>query len=361
MERTLSIIIPCYNEADTIAEVVAKVRRAPLPSGWRRELIVVNDGSTDHTRKALDAVSGIERVIHREKNGGKGAAVKDGLRAATGDYCLIQDADLELDPSQHQDLLAPVDKKEHEAVFGYRVLAPGHPTAGTILFLGGRAVSLLFNLAFGTRFKDVPCAYKLFPRSAIPALLRQPSDDFVFDAVEMTHVLHKAFSVGQVPLTYEPRSHAQGKKIHVKHGLYSALAIFLIRLGLPHHPLARELPRVTRFIVSGLITVGVNLAFLYVLTEWLHVWYLLSSVVSFTVGIGVGFALHKFWTFKSMELRRMAYQLPLHAGLSFINLFLNTALVYAFVEYFDLWYVGAQFLATGIIAVESFLILSLLP
>jgi len=235
--QTLSIIIPCYNEAATVAKVVAKVAATPLPAGWRKEIIVVDDGSGGETRSALERLREEEfpaplRIIYRGRNNGKGAAVKDGLRIAEGDYCLIQDADLELDPDQYQDLLQPIIAGEAEATFGYRVLAANDAPKNAVLFYGGRIISLLFNIAFGTKLRDIPCCYKLFPRTCIAALLEAPSDDFVFDAIEMTYAINRECSVAQVPIAYRPRSRAQGKKIRIKHGLRCAIAIVLLRLGL---------------------------------------------------------------------------------------------------------------------------------
>lgn len=231
----LSIIIPCYNETATIAEVVAKVAAAPLPPGWGREIIVVDDGSGEETRAALALLSHEKffapvSIIYRSDNGGKGAAVKDGLSVARGEYIIIQDADLELDPAQYVDLFRPILAQEAEAVFGYRVLV-ADAQKNAVLFYGGRVISTLFNVAFGTKFYDIPCCYKLFPRRVIPGLLQTPSDDFVFDAIDLTYVINRECSVVQVPVTYRPRSRAQGKKIRIRHGLRCIGAIARLRLG----------------------------------------------------------------------------------------------------------------------------------
>lgn len=360
---TLSIIIPCYNEAATIAEVVAKVAAAPLPSGWGREIIVVDDGSGDETRAALEGLDEKEfsapvRVVYRGKNGGKGAAVKDGLRLAAGDYCVIQDADLEVDPIQYTDLLQPILTGEAQATFAYRVLAaPGAPK-NTVLFYGGKLVSSLFNIAFGTRLRDIPCCYKLFPRRCIPALLEAPSENFVFDAIEMTYVINRECSVVQVPVTYRPRSRAQGKKIRIRHGLQCVIAIVLLRTGFRRRVLDPGLSRLVRYLFTGLITVACNLGALFVLTEWTHLYYLASSVGAFVFSYCVNFSLHKFWTFRSPDIKKISRQLPLHLSLALINLVFNTLLVYLGVEYLHLSYLVAQAAAMAIIAGESFFLLS---
>ncbi len=361
--RLLSIIIPCYREAATISEVVERTVQAALPSGWEREVIVVDDGSDGETIEVLaeleDEESGAPvRIIYRSENGGKGAAVKDGLRAAQGDYCIIQDADLELNPDEISGLLAPIDEGRARTVFGYRVSEGVGKERNSYLFYGGRLISLCYNLCFGTQFKDIPCCYKVFPHADIPALLETPSIDFVFDAVEMTRVLDQGGKVAQLPVSYHPRSRAQGKKIRWQHGAYCFIAIVLLRLNLHRAPLSREVPKVLRFLASGLMSVAANLILLWLLVHLGHAWYLLASALAFLGSWAANFSLHKFWTFNYTHAKSMRTQLPMHFLLGLINLFLNTALVWGMVEYLGLWYVLAQLIAAGIVAVESFALIS---
>lgn len=355
--RTLSIIIPCYNEAATIADVVARTKTAPLPSGWQKQIIVVDDGSDEATVNAVSSLESEITVVYRKKNGGKGAAVKDGLRVAKGDYCIIQDADLELDPNQHADLLAPIVRGDAEVVFGYRVI-PKTETANPLLFLGGKLLSAFYNLLFGTRLRDIPCCYKVFPKACIPELLQTPSADFVFDAVELTRVISRGRNVMQVPVLYTPRTRAEGKKLFLRHGLFCTLAILLMRVGLHHNPVDKELTRLLRYLVSGVTTVLVNVAVLFTLTEYGHIWYLISAIVAFVVSYCVNFSLHKFWTFESPDISRIQHELPRHLILAMANLFINTALLFVLVEYGHVWYVGAQIIAAIVIALESFFLLS---
>lgn len=357
--RTLSVIIPCYNEAATVAEVVEKVQQAELPKGWQKEIIVVDDGSETKTKAALHTIAEQKKaikIVYREKNGGKGAAVKEGLRHVTGDYCIIQDADLELDPNDYHALIKPIENGEAEVVFGYRVLAKTDAPASPLLFHGGRMLSFFFNIMFFTWFKDIPACYKIFPRSYIPSLLETPSDDFVFDSIEMTYVLSRNGNIAQVPIRYYPRTHAQGKKLRIEDGMRSAVTIVLLRFGLHHLPIAKEIGYITRFLISGTTTAMVSLAVLYTLTEYAHVWYLASSVIAFCISYAVNFTLQKFWTFKNKGLRAIQRQLPLHLSLAIFNLALNTAILYALVEWGDMWYLLAQVLAALIIAIESFFI-----
>ena len=352
----LSVIIPCYNEATTVALVVERVRQSELPEGWQKEIIIVDDGSREDTLLVLRSLEENVRVVYRETNGGKGAAVKDGLREASGDYCIIQDADLELDPNDYSDLLAPIVAEDADVVFGYRVLENKHAPVQPTLFYGGYMLSLLFNISFGTRFKDIPACYKLFPRTFIPELLRAPSDDFVFDAVELTCVLSRAGHVAQVPIHYYPRTHAQGKKLRLEHGMQCVIAIILMRLGLHHLSIAKEMDRIARFLIAGVVAVFVNLLSLYLLTRYAHIWYLVSSMIAFSTSYVVSFVLQKFWTFKNKEVGAIAYQLPLHLLLALFNLVLNTILIFALVEWGHVWYMFAQALATIIISLDSFIL-----
>jgi dolichol-phosphate mannosyltransferase len=354
--RVLSVIIPCYNEAATIALVVEKVGAAPLPQSWSKEIIVVDDGSGESTKEALRTLPSSVRVIHLEKNSGKGAAVKAGLAQATGDYCIIQDADLELDPNEFGILLQPVAEDTADVVCGYRVLGEVHEPVSPTFFYGGQLLTLLFNIVFGTRFKDIPSCYKVFPRSMVPELLATPSNDFVFDAVELTYVLSAAKRITQVPVHYYPRTRAQGKKLRIEHGMQCVVAVIMLRIGMHHSPLAKEMGRIARFLIAGSVNVLTNLLVLYVLTEYVHLWYLASSIISFGVSYLVSFSLQKFWTFKSSNPHALWYQLPLHLSLALGNLLLNTFLLYMLVEVAHVWYLLAQILVALIIAVDSFII-----
>jgi glycosyltransferase involved in cell wall biosynthesis len=351
---TLSVIIPCYNEAPTIAAVVEKVQQSTLPSGWQKEIIVVDDGSGADTVAVLRTIEDRARVIYRQKNSGKGAVVKEGLRHATGDYCIIQDADLELSPAEYRDLFRPIIQGEAEAVFGYRILAARKASSTPMLFYGGFFLSLLYDIAFLTQLRDIPCCYKLFPRRCIPALIETPSEDFVFDAVELTYVIQHECSVVQVPVSYSPRSRAQGKKLRFEHGVQCVVAIILLRLGLHRSPITLDMGRIARFLIAGGATTFVSLTTLYLFTEYAHVWYLGSSAIAFVVSYLVNFSLQKFWTFKNMGAKAIRYQLPFHLSLALCNFALNTLLLFTLVEWAHVWYLLAQVLAAIVIAIDSF-------
>ncbi len=229
---TLSIIIPCWNESATIEQTVERIARAPLPAEWRKEIIIVDDGSDAATKDALRRIevrpSNDAVVLYREKNGGKGAAVKTGLARATGDFLIIQDADSEYDPNEYASLLAPIIAGSANAVFGSRVLKNNNVPYNTFYFYGGLLVTKIFNLAFGTHFTDTATCYKVFSRSHIPALLESPHDDFVFDNVDLTRILARK-RVVEVPISYTARTKKGGKKLSWKHGIRIVFAILRAR------------------------------------------------------------------------------------------------------------------------------------
>ena len=351
----LSVIIPCYNEADTLEEALARAQEASLPSGWKKELIVVNDGSTDRSAEILDRLSstGDFTVIHRAKNGGKGAALKSGLARAKGEYVLIQDADLEYDPSDWQALLRPIIEGRCDSVFGSRTKKNNNVPYSAVYFYGGLLVTKVFNLLFGACFSDIATCYKLFPRSHIPALITSVNDDFVFDAVDLTAELFLHGSVVEVPISYRARTQKGGKKLNWRHGIEIVLAIVVARLGIAqHHHVGVR--RVVRFLISGVSAALVNFFVLYVLTEFFGLWYLFSSAIAFITAFAVSFVMQKFWTFDSAETHKIKHQLPMHLSVAVVNLVLNLVIVYFLVEYVHLWYVLAQVVANIVLAVESF-------
>jgi dolichol-phosphate mannosyltransferase len=228
--KELSIVIPVFNESGTIEEVVKRVMAARLPAGWNREIIIVDDCSTDGTELILKSIDPSCRVITCTKNGGKGAALKEGFKVATGDYILIQDADLEYDPTDHLSLLKPIDDGASEVVFGSRTLGRNRVPFSRIFFYGGLLITKVFNFMFQSHLTDVATCYKLFPRTYIEGVLKLPSDDFVYDVVELSHYLHRRTSISEVPIRYESRGSEEGKKISWRHGFRCFKRIVFLQL-----------------------------------------------------------------------------------------------------------------------------------
>jgi len=214
----LSIIIPVYNENKTFDEVLKRVRLVQLPVGVEREIIVVDDASTDGTNEKIERENEIV-VISHEENLGKGISVIDGLNKASGDIIIIQDADREYDPSDYGRLIEPILKKEAEVVYGSRFL---NPDVRRKMFFSqywsNRILTLLSNLLTGLKLTDMETCYKVMNRKVVDEIkLKLRSNRFGIEP-EIT-ALVKKFKVVEVPISYYGRSREEGKKIDWKDGL----------------------------------------------------------------------------------------------------------------------------------------------
>lgn len=219
----LSIVIPVYNEAKTIAGILDVVKGVPI--GWEKEIILVNDCSTDGTKEILDQLGRDDpslRILHHETNQGKGAALRTGFGAATGDYVLIQDADLEYDPNEYPRLLAPIESGRADVVFGSRFLGGGaHRVVFYWHYMGNRFLTWLSNMTTNLNLTDMEVCYKIFERKLLQGIpLRE--NRFGFEAEITAKVARRKCRVYEVPISYYGRDYSEGKKIGWKDG-FSAL------------------------------------------------------------------------------------------------------------------------------------------
>jgi glycosyltransferase involved in cell wall biosynthesis len=226
----LSVVIPVYNEARTVAQLVDKVRAVQL-DGIDKELIIVNDGSADGTREALapfESTPGV-RVHHSPVNLGKGASVRIGFSYASGDLVVIQDADLELDPNEYVRLIRPILDGQADVVFGSRFLGAGR--RGSLSFyLANRALAALTNTLFGAHLSDIETCYKVFRRDVLPTLKLRASR-FEIEPELTAQVLKHGHRLVEIPIGYQPRSHQEGKKISWKDGFGAVYELVNQRLN----------------------------------------------------------------------------------------------------------------------------------
>lgn len=216
----LSIIIPVYNEEQTVTEVINRVRKVNLGKKIAKEIIVVDDGSTD---KSQQLIRQYRRQFPELKtylsiiNLGKGAAIRFGIKHATGDIILIQDADLELDPNEYSRLITPIIQKKASIVYGSRFLRPSPNIPATTKFVNW-CLTLLTNLLYGTRLTDMETAYKAF-KADVVRNLRLRCVEFDFEPEFTAKVSQLGYIVHEVPISYTPRRINEGKKISTKDGL----------------------------------------------------------------------------------------------------------------------------------------------
>jgi dolichol-phosphate mannosyltransferase len=213
VSRTLSIVIPAYNEERFIGTLLERIRVVDLRSlDIVKEIIVVDDGSRDRT---VEIVAGFADVrLHRmPQNGGKGRAVRAGIDLATGDYLIIQDADLEYDPNDYIPMLQALLAGRADVVYGSRYLGRGrHKNQSLAAYLGGRSLSLVALVFTGRYLTDTVTAYKLFKRSDLAGVKLETSG-FELDHEITARLLARGLRIVEVPIHYQPRSREEGKKI----------------------------------------------------------------------------------------------------------------------------------------------------
>jgi glycosyltransferase involved in cell wall biosynthesis len=223
----ISVIIPVYNEKATISEIVARVRAVDL----EKEIIVVDDGSTDGTSQQLAEIGSQfdnVNVLSHQKNRGKGATLRTGFAAASGEIIIIQDADLEYDPRDYEMLLVPILDGRAEVVYGSRFLGGPHRVLFFWHYIGNKFLTLLCDALSNLNLTDMETCYKVFKKEVLDDI-QLKSNRFGFEPEFTMKIARKGFRVYEVPISYSGRTYEEGKKIGWRDGLVAIFAILWFR------------------------------------------------------------------------------------------------------------------------------------
>jgi len=216
--------MPVYNERDTLNEILSRVQAVPV----KKEIIIVDDGSTDGTRQILKNIKGGNiKVILHERNQGKGAAIRTGLREATGDIVIIQDADLEYDPMDYLKLIPLIQSGEAQVVYGSRTLGSKKRSYHRY-YWGGQLITFVANVLYRLKITDEPTCYKMFKKDLIDRI-QLDCKGFEFCPEVTAKVARLGYTIHEVPISYHPRSFEQGKKIKWKDGLIAIWTLLKYR------------------------------------------------------------------------------------------------------------------------------------
>lgn len=223
----ISVVMPVYNESDTIEQIVSKVKSVQID----KEIIIVDDGSSDGTRGKLQRLEGSGvNIFYHEKNIGKGAALRTGFKHCKGEIVIIQDADLEYDPQEYSSLIDPIVRGSADVVYGSR-LSGGRPQRVYMFWhkAGNRFLTLLTNILYNNTLSDMETGYKVFRRSVLDSFTIK-SNGFCVEPEITAKVFKRNYRIYEIPISYYGRAYSEGKKITWKHGISAIVALLWYRI-----------------------------------------------------------------------------------------------------------------------------------
>jgi glycosyltransferase involved in cell wall biosynthesis len=238
MTLRVSILIPVYNESATLESLVRQVRAVPM----NQEIICVNDGSTDGSGAILDRMLAeglVDRVHHQDRNRGKGAAIRKAIELATGDVLVVQDADLEYDPSEIPTLLGPIEAGKADAVFGSRFLGGPHRVLYFWHSVGNSVLTLVSNMFTDLNLTDMETCYKVI-RTPLAKRLILTTNRFGFEPEVTARLAQARARVWELPISYSGRTYEEGKKIGWRDGVAAFWHILRFNIFPPKNPQVRK-------------------------------------------------------------------------------------------------------------------------
>ncbi|MFP4112470.1 MAG: glycosyltransferase family 2 protein [Candidatus Woesearchaeota archaeon] len=224
----LSVIIPVYNERETLIKLLMKVEDVKLGM-VKKEIILVDDYSTDGTRDIIKDLPEKYKVIFHKKNRGKGRAIRTGLKYATGDIIVIQDSDLEYDPQDYKKLIKPILKGNAKVVYGSRFMKNNNNWAIPSHYVGNKILSIATTILFFRYVSDMETCYKMFTKDVLKKIKKLKAQRFDFEPEITAKIIKAGFRIKEVPINYHPRDFSEGKKINWKDGVQALLYLIKYR------------------------------------------------------------------------------------------------------------------------------------